>query len=153
MSVIYNNMKLIDIFESSPFGNVVSITRPDDIATIKRLYSWVQQAVGIHAPPPTVMVADHEKMQWAAQRAQHYTQINGMILGWFSTQHGDTIFISSQLNISRSKGAQAVLVHEMVHYLQNAAVESGEREAFTSDDVDALEQEADEIMHRYVSGG
>ena len=96
------------------------------------------------------MVADHEKMQWAAQRAQHYTVINGMILGWFSRQHGDTIFLSSQLNISRSKAAQAVLVHEMVHYLQNAAAENGEREDFTADDVEALETEADDVMDRYI---
>lgn len=146
-------MRLTDLFEdTSPFGGTVSITRPDDITAVKRLFAWVQQATGMNAPLPTVVIADHEKMQWAAQRAQHHTVINGMILGWFSQQHSDTIFLSSQLNISRSKAAQAVLVHEMVHYLQNAAMDSGEREAATADDVDALEAEADDIMNRYIRG-
>ena len=145
-------MRLSDLLESTPFGNVAPVTRPDDIAAISRVYSHVQQAMGIQAPQPTVMVADHEKMQWAAQRAQHHTVINGMILGWFSNQHPDTIFISSRLGISRTKSAQAVLAHEMAHYLQNAAVENGEREVFTADDVEALEAEADAIMARYLQG-
>lgn len=139
-------MKLFDLFESNPFGNTVSVTRPDDIATINRVYSWVQQACGSTAPAPTVMIADHEKMQWAAQRAQHHTVINGLVLGWFSQQHPDTIFLSSRLGISRNKSAQAVLVHELVHYLQHTKGSS-----LGAEDVNDLEAEADEIMYRYLS--
>lgn len=144
-------MKLKDLLEAdSPFGGIVSITRPDVLSTIDRLYAWVQQEMNTTVPAPTVVTADHEKMQWAAQRAQHHTVISGQVFGWYSLQYPGTIFMSSQLNIANSKVAQAVLVHEMVHYIQDA-VAGEQNQQLSGDDVDSLEAEANAIMRKYMS--
>jgi hypothetical protein len=145
-------MKITDLLEAaSPFGGTVPITKPDAISMINRLYAWVQQETKRTAPPPTVVTADHGKMQWAAQRAHHHTVVNGQVFGWYSPQYPATIFLSSQLNVARNKAAQAILVHEMVHYLQDVSADAENRE-LTGDDVDALEAEADAVMHKYLSG-
>lgn len=145
-------MKLEHLFESnSPFGVAVPLRRPEDLQAVKQVFSWVTQQYGETASLPTVLVADHDKMQHAAQRANHFTKISGQIYGWYSQAYPGTIFISTRLSLGRSKEARAVISHEMVHYLQDETDKHADKKPFGPDHVEFLEQDADEIMAAYMA--
>ena len=142
---------LITESSNSPFGVALPLRRPEDIKAAKDVISWVMSRFGESAPFPTILVADHDKMQWAAQRANHFTKIGGQICGWYSQEYPNTVFISSRLSLGRSKPSRAILAHEVVHYLQDATSKHDANKPFGPDMVSTLENEADEIMAAYMS--
>jgi hypothetical protein len=144
-------MRIYELLEAEyPFGIAIPLQRPADIKIAADLFNWTASAFGASAPPPEVLVVDHEKMQWAARRSQHHTVIKGQVYGWYSLSFPDKVFLSSQLPLSRSGVAQATLVHEYTHYLQDNTEKYADRRPFTPEDIDFLEQEADSLMNRYV---
>ena len=143
-------MKLAHIFEAQyPFGNVAPLYRPGDKAIATELFQWTTRAFGASAPAPEVLVVDHEKMQHAAQRAAHHTMAAGQVWGWYSMEFPDKVFLSSRLNLTTSSFARDTLVHEYTHYLQDNTEKHADKRPYTHDDVDFLEQEADQLMTRY----
>lgn len=146
-------MKLAQIFEKQyPFGSALPLRRPEDRVIANELFRWTTTAFGATAPVPEVLVVDHEKMQWAAQRAKHHTMSGGQVWGWYSMEFPDKVFISSRLNISTSDFAKGTLVHEYTHYLQDNTDKHADKRPYTEDDVDFLEQEADQLMSKYTQG-
>jgi hypothetical protein len=146
-------MKISELLEAEyPFGVAVPLRRPEDSKMAADLFQLTASMYGASAPAPEVLVVDHEKMQWAAQHASHHTTIQGQIFGWYSMKFPDKVFLSSQLPLARSRFGQATLVHEYTHYLQDNATRDPEQQPYTPGDVNALEQEADEIMNRFLKG-
>lgn len=137
-------MQLIDIFEQShPFNYAYPVQNANDIKALTQAYNWAASAYGSDMPMPEVLVANHEHMQRAARQANHHTVLMGQVYGWYSQQY-DKIFLSDQIRPARSKKEAAVVVHEFIHYFQ-----------FHDDkpnDVEALENEADEYMMRFLQG-
>lgn len=145
-------MKFAELFEAEyPFGVALPLQRPADRAKAAELFNWTASAFGASAPAPEVLVVDHEKMQWAAQRANHHTMINGQVYGWYSQEFPDKVFLSSRMGLS-GRAAQATLVHEFTHYLQDNTDKHEDRKPYKPEDVDFLEQEADSLMARFIKG-
>lgn len=144
-------MKYADLFEAEyPFGVALPLQRPADRAKAAELFHWTASAFGASAPAPEVLVVDHEKMQWAARRANHHTMINGQVYGWYSQEFPDKVFLSSRMSL-RGQAAQATLVHEYTHYLQDNTDKHDDRKPYKPEDVEFLEQEADALMNRFIS--
>jgi hypothetical protein len=144
-------MRILELLESEyPFGVAVPLQRPDDKKMAADLFNWTTSAFGASATAPEVLIVDHEKMQWAARRSQHHTIIKGQVYGWYSMAFPDKVFLSSQLPLSRSNVAQGTLVHEYTHYLQDNTDKHVDRQPFTPEDINFLEQEADSLMNRYT---
>ena len=102
------------------------------------MLSWAITLSGYPAPaqPPTLAMVSHAYLEQAACEGRRCK-----VLGWFPPGH--TVYLDDRLNPQDSLYASGVLVHELVHYLQQesgrfgkpysceAAVEM-EREAYAA---------------------
>lgn len=137
-------MLLIDIFENDhPFNFAYPVQNANDVRALSTAFNWAAEQYGASLPMPDVLVVNHEHMQRAAQQANHHTVLSGQVYGWYSQQFGK-VFLSDRIRPSRSKKETAVVVHEFIHYFQDHDNKPN--------DVNALEQEADDYMMRFLSG-
>jgi len=116
----------------------------------KQIFDWTTAQYGHSAPMPSLYVVDHTHMQEAAQRAEHSTQINGQIFGWFTPRYANKIFLSNRVASLSSKAHAAILVHEIVHYLQSITPKHEKLKPFNASHVQFLEDDADAIMNLFL---
>ena len=90
---------------------------------------------------PKVWVVGHEHMQREAQKVPHYKTGN-RVIGWFSRNHPDKVFISDRMKI-RNLAHAAVLAHEVSHFYQHQAGDDR--------DMDDLEKDANHHMMNYLN--
>jgi hypothetical protein len=136
----------------NPMQRSVPITNPAARLRVDGLFSLVVERYGEGAPPPNVRMLDHTIM---ANAVAMFVPTDGTVWGWYCFAYPDTIFLSSRLNLERSKFAQCTLVHEMVHYLQFNTSRYSDILPFEQSHILMLEREADDIMEWYdalVSG-
>jgi hypothetical protein len=148
-------MKLTDLLEASteyPFIYAYPMENTHDIAATKNAWNWTVrnygESVGIREP--SVWVVGHDHMQHAARRANHFTQLNGQVYGWYSQAYPNKVFISDRISPAKSKQMAAILVHEFTHYLQDNTAKHDNIKPFGQSHVAQLEAEADDMMHRYA---
>lgn len=128
-----------------PFIYAYPIQDPRQKIEIKAVFDWVlSQYPGVTASLPDVWIVGHEHMQHAAQRVPHYSSVDGIVIGWYSQQY-QKLFLNDRLQITKRRDHTAVLVHEMVHYIQDVTGMQGT--------IDQLEKEADEVMLRFLAKG
>jgi hypothetical protein len=141
--MINNSMKIFEVENKHPFNYAYNVQNPQDASALKQAYTWAANAYGSDLPMPEVLVANHDHMQRAAAQAHHNTVLSGQVFGWYSQKY-KTVYISDKLHPGRDKRAAAVMVHEFIHYMQDHDNKPN--------DVDALENEADEYMAKYFTG-
>lgn len=145
------NFKQFLIEQMHPFKYAYPLSDPRDQKVISQIYQWTMSKFGATAPEPQIWIVGHEHMQHAAQRADHFTSLAGIVYGWYSQKYPDKIFINDSIKPSRNRKHAALLIHEMVHYLQDRSSKYDERKPFGPDDVQFLEDEADQIMNDFIS--
>jgi hypothetical protein len=99
------------------------------------LMSWAITLSGYSAPDqmPEVQSVSHATL---VQKACNGRECK--VLGWFPP--GQTIFVDDRLNAEQSLYASSIVVHEMVHYLQQ---QSGKYEKpYTCETLITMEREA-----------
>ncbi len=148
-------MKLYELFEDAtehPFIYAYPMENPNDIRAARTAWIWTVQHYGQPVPSiePSVWIVSHEHMQHAARRANHFTQLNGQVYGWYSQSYPDKIFLSDRVSPSKSKGQAAILVHEFTHYLQDNTPKHDSIKPFDQSHVNQLEAEADDMMNQYA---
>jgi hypothetical protein len=107
------------------------------------LLSWAVTLTGYPAPatPPQVVMVSHAYLEEAACAGRPCK-----VLGWFPP--GDHIFIDDQLNAQDDLYASSVVVHEMVHFLQQS---SGKYPTpYSCEDAIAMEREAYGVQQAYL---
>lgn len=107
------------------------------------LLSWAVTLTGYSPPahPPEIMVVSHAYLEEAACEGRHCK-----VLGWFPP--GERIFIDDQLDAQDDLYASSVVVHEMVHYLQQT---SGKYHApYSCQEAIAMEREAYAAQQAYL---
>jgi|GEM_PF-2885794 len=124
-----------------PFIHTYPIQNVVDASKVDSIINFVRDAMGVGIESrPSVWMVGHDHMQHAAQRVFHY-KTDHQVMGWFSRNHPDKVFISDRLKIRNVRHA-AVLAHEVTHFFQ----------CCTNDDreMDLLEQDADRCMNDYL---
>lgn len=147
-------MKVVDILveqQQHPFKYAYPMQNPHDIRAAKEIFSWAIEKYGHSAPLPEIWIVSQEHMQHAAQRANHYTIVNGQVYGWYSHQFPNKIFLSDKISVSKNKKHAAILVHELGHYLQDMTEKHASRKPFQPTDVDFLEKDADDLMAMWLT--
>jgi hypothetical protein len=141
-------MKITDILveQQHPFKYAYLMQNPHDIRAAKQIFDWAVKQYGHSAPFPEIWIVSQEHMQHAAQRANHYTIINGQVYGWYSHQFPNKIFLSDRISVSKNKKHAAILVHEIGHYLQDMTEKHAKMKPYKPTDVEFLENDADELM-------
>lgn len=88
------------------------------------LMSWAVTLSGYPAPDhlPEVVLVSHQYLVHAACRDQECK-----VLGWFPP--GEKIFLDQRLEPLDSTYSSAVVIHEMVHYLQQNSARFGQTHA------------------------
>lgn len=131
--------------EEHPFRYAYKINNSVEQKQAEHVFEWVCKKLKLTSTPPEFWVVGHDHMQDAAKKVSHFNSINGHIFGWFSDRYPDKIFLSDRIKLASNKQAQAVLAHEVTHYLQyHEMTHSGET---TMQD---LEDQADNIMGEYL---
>jgi hypothetical protein len=107
------------------------------------LLSWAVTLTG-YAPPqslPEIKHVDHAYLETVACAGRQCK-----VMGWYPPGH--TIFLDDRLDAENSLYASSIVVHEMVHYLQQA---SGRwSTTYTCKDAMAMEREAYAAQQAYL---
>ena len=80
------------------------------------LLSWAVMLTGYDMPAerPQVVMASHSYLEQVACEGRKCK-----VMGWFPS--GTTIYIDERLDVQDNLYASSIVVHEMVHYLQQAS--------------------------------
>ncbi len=103
---------------------------------------WAEHAYGARVPMPEFWIVGHGHMQDTAKHVECFNEINGQVFGWFKKDFPDRVFISDKVKMT-NKNARAIIVHELIHYIQYHAESKLES-------IDELEAEADLYMDQYI---
>ena len=107
------------------------------------LFSWalVLSGYAMPAEPPHVVMVSHAYLEQVACEGRRCK-----VMGWFPP--GKTIYIDDRLDANVSLYASSVIVHEMVHYLQQT---SGRyRSPYSCAEAIAMEREAYAVQQAYL---
>lgn len=107
------------------------------------LMSWAITLSGYSAPPnqPEIVMAPHSYLVDAACAGRECK-----VLGWFPP--GETIYLDNRLDPMESVYASSILVHELVHFLQQ---QSGRLEAkYSRETALAMEREAYGVQREFL---
>jgi hypothetical protein len=107
------------------------------------LLSWAVLLSGYSAPTerPEVVMVSHAYLEQLACEGRHCK-----VMGWFPP--GKIIYIDDRLDPDASLYASSVIVHEMVHYLQQA---SGKYPSpYSCANAIAMEREAYAVQQAYL---
>ncbi|HUN93094.1 MAG TPA: hypothetical protein VMU33_13645 [Burkholderiaceae bacterium] len=107
------------------------------------LMGWAVSLSGYATPAtlPDIAAVPHATLEAAACAGRHCK-----VLGWFPP--GQRIYIDDRLDPRQSLYASSIVVHEMVHYLQQ---QSGRYAApYTCDQAMAMEREAYAAQQEYL---
>jgi hypothetical protein len=107
------------------------------------MMSWAVTLSGYSGPAamPTVSAVSHFRLSQDACAGRECK-----VMGWFPP--GATIYLDERLDVRNDLYASSILVHEMVHYLQQ---ESKKYAApYTCDDAIKMEHEAYAVQREYI---
>jgi hypothetical protein len=112
-------------------------------ATIAALLSWAVMLSGYPQParPPTVEYKSHPFFVEQACGGQECK-----VIGWYNDK--DVVYFDNRLRGDDSAFTQSLMVHELVHYLQNL---SGKFDSHSCADQTTREHEAYAIQRRYMA--
>ncbi len=115
----------------------------DMTATIAALLSWASLISGYPEPdhPPTLEYQPHTFFVKEACGGQECKAV-----GWYNDK--DVIYIDDRLRGENSTFISSLIVHELVHYLQDY---SGKFNTFSCADQIAREREAYAVQREYVA--
>lgn len=111
-----------------------------DAKAVDSVIDFVRQSTRTtSAARPKVWVVGHEHMQREARKVPHY-KTGHEVIGWFSPEHPDKVFISDQMKVREPRHA-AILAHEVTHFYQHQANDQR--------DMNSMEADADHHMRKY----
>jgi hypothetical protein len=107
------------------------------------LLSWAVMLTGYEMPAerPQIVMASHSYLEQVACEGRRCK-----VMGWYPS--GTTIYIDERLDVRDNLYASSIVVHEMVHYLQQA---SGKHSAdYSCAEAIAMEREAYAVQQAYL---
>ena len=113
----------------------------EELLAVMMSWAVTLSGYGVPATLPTVSAVSHVQMLDAACAGRECK-----VLGWFPP--GATIYLDERLDVRNDLYASSILVHEMVHYLQQ---ESGKYpKPYTCNDSIRMEHEAYGVQREYI---